>query len=158
LLVRAWPNRGSRHVGALALGGFLARAGWSEDDIREFVEAVATEAGDDEVNDRCSAATDSAAAVARGDKAYGLPKLKEIFDDETGNKVADLFNYTDERPTEPAAPVDLWAHFDPPELPAGLLPEPIEKFARVEGKMTGADPAGFAMAALTTCAAAIPDF
>src|SRR5262249_42407808 len=91
LLVRAWPNRGSRHVGALALGGFLARAGWSEDDIREFVEAVATEAGDDEVDDRRTAATDSAAAVARGDKAYGLPKFKEIFGNETGNKVAELF-------------------------------------------------------------------
>src|SRR5262245_34692249 len=53
LLMRAWPNEGSRHHGALALGGFLARAGWSDDDIRHFVKAVAAEAGDDEVNDRC---------------------------------------------------------------------------------------------------------
>jgi hypothetical protein len=158
LFMRAWPAVGSRHDGALALGGFLARSNWSVDAIRDFVETVATEAGDDEVEDRCRAATDSASAFARGDKAYGLPKLKEIFGDKTGDKVAELFNYTDERPTEAATPVDLWAHFDPPELPTGLLPELIEKFARVQGEMTGADPAGFAMAALTTCAAAIPDF
>src|SRR5262249_50378555 len=29
------------------------------------------------------------------------------------------------------APVDLWANFSPPELPTGLLPEVIEKFARI---------------------------
>jgi hypothetical protein len=54
-------------------------------------------------------------------------------------------------------PIDLWASFTPPELPKGLLPELIEKFARIEGAMMGADPAGLAMAALTICAAAIPD-
>src|SRR5262249_25506572 len=55
------------------------------------------------------------------------------------------------------APVDLWANFSPPELPTGLLPEVIEKFARIEGAAMGADPAGLAMAALTVCAAAISD-
>jgi len=158
LLTRAWPGRGRRHYGALALGGFLARAKWSDGDIHHFVETVATEAGDDEVADRCRAAADSAAAVTRGDKAYGLPKLKEIFGDKTVDKVAELFNYADERPTEAATPVDLWAYFDPPELPTGLLPGLVERFARVQGEMTGADPTGFAVAALTTCAAAIPDF
>src|SRR5262249_19564442 len=77
---------------------------------------------------------------------------------KTGDKVAEIIDYAGEQPTSAITPVDLWAHFDPPELPAGLLPEPIEKFARVEGEMTGADPAGFAMAALTACAAATPDF
>jgi hypothetical protein len=54
-------------------------------------------------------------------------------------------------------PVDLWGKFDPPELPSNLLPPVIEKFARIEGRMMGADPAGIAMAALCVCAAAIPD-
>jgi hypothetical protein len=54
-------------------------------------------------------------------------------------------------------PVDLWGQFDPPELPAGLLPSVIERFARVQGERMGADPAGLAVAALVTCAAAIPD-
>jgi Protein of unknown function (DUF3987) len=56
-----------------------------------------------------------------------------------------------------SAPVDLWAKFDPPELPANLLPPMIEHYARGQAALTGADPAGLAMAALTVCAAAIPD-
>ncbi|NBT41912.1 MAG: DUF3987 domain-containing protein [Alphaproteobacteria bacterium] len=54
-------------------------------------------------------------------------------------------------------PVDLWDKFDPPELPRGLLPKIIEDFAVLNGKQMGADPAGLAMGALVTCAAAIPD-
>jgi len=55
------------------------------------------------------------------------------------------------------APVDLWAKFEPPPLPTHLLPTVIANFAIEQGELTGADPAGFAMAALTVCAAAIPD-
>lgn len=54
-------------------------------------------------------------------------------------------------------PVDLWNKFDPPELPRGLLPKTIEEFAVLNSKQMGADPAGLAMAAVVTCAAAIPD-
>ena len=54
-------------------------------------------------------------------------------------------------------PVDLWAKFDAPELPANILPPVIERYARGQAMLTGADPAGLAMAALTVCAAAIPD-
>ena len=54
-------------------------------------------------------------------------------------------------------PVDLWDNFDPPKLPEGLLPPLIEQFALLNGKQMGADPAGLAVAALVTCAAAIPD-
>lgn len=54
-------------------------------------------------------------------------------------------------------PVDLWGTFPAPDLPAGLLPIELETFARVQGEMMGADPAGLAVAALVTCAAAIND-
>ena len=54
-------------------------------------------------------------------------------------------------------PVDLWDNFDPPKLPEGLLPPLVEQFALLNGKQMGADPAGLAVAALVTCAAAIPD-
>ena len=40
LLVRHWPNDG-RHDLALTLGGFLARAGWTPEDVGAFFEAVA---------------------------------------------------------------------------------------------------------------------
>jgi hypothetical protein len=54
-------------------------------------------------------------------------------------------------------PVDLWVHYSAPELPTGLLPDVIERFARKHGEVMGADPAGLAMAALTVCATAITD-
>src|SRR6516225_7584948 len=54
-------------------------------------------------------------------------------------------------------PVDLWGQFDPTALPTGLLPQIIEQFAFEEGDLTGADPSGFALAALAVCAAALPD-
>jgi hypothetical protein len=69
----------------------------------------------------------------------------------------------EERPTQQpsevsdADPVDLWGSFDPPAFPEGLLPPIIEQFARANGLQMGADPAGLAVAALVTCAAAIPD-
>jgi hypothetical protein len=57
----------------------------------------------------------------------------------------------------PAVPRDLWAKFDAPPLPTGLLPEVIEQFAFAQAELMGCDPAGIAMGALTVCAAAIPD-
>ena len=54
-------------------------------------------------------------------------------------------------------PIDLWAEREHPSLPRGLLPTVIEEFARVRGEQIGVDPGGLAMAALTVCAAAIPD-
>jgi Protein of unknown function (DUF3987) len=57
----------------------------------------------------------------------------------------------------PVDPADLWGRFDPPPLPRGLLPKVIEDFAFDQGRITGADEAGFAIGALVVCAAAIPD-
>lgn len=54
-------------------------------------------------------------------------------------------------------PIDLWERASRPPLPAGLLPDVIANFASIQADLMGADPAGLAMAALATCAAAIPD-
>jgi Primase C terminal 2 (PriCT-2) len=56
-----------------------------------------------------------------------------------------------------AQPVDLWAELAMPSLPEGALPERIEKLARHQSQLMGVDPGGIAAAALTVCAAAIPD-
>jgi len=74
-------------------------------------------------------------------------------------------NPGDASATEPAGankppsadPVDLWAKFDPPTLPRGILPPVIEQFAFEQGMDMGADMAGIAVSALAVCAAAIPD-
>jgi hypothetical protein len=54
-------------------------------------------------------------------------------------------------------PIDLWAHYDTPPLPRGLLPAVIERYAFELAKVMGCDPAGLAMGALTICSAMIPD-
>ena len=54
-------------------------------------------------------------------------------------------------------PIDLWAKLTPPQLPRGLLPDVIERFAFDQGASMGCDPAGLAASALAVCAAAIPD-
>ena len=59
--------------------------------------------------------------------------------------------------SRPVDPVDLWAKFDPPTLPRGVLPEVIEAFAFDRGMAMGCDMAGLAASALAVCAAAIPD-
>jgi hypothetical protein len=45
LLQPRYPDNGSRHEGALALGGVLARAGWDADDIDEVMRVLARTAG-----------------------------------------------------------------------------------------------------------------
>lgn len=87
-----------------------------------------------------------------------LPPKGDILDwhgtpDELQALVSTVLATTEEWPQ----PVDLWARFQEPPLPSGLLPGLIEQFAVRQGTIMGADPAGLAMAALTVCAAAIPD-
>lgn len=55
------------------------------------------------------------------------------------------------------APVDLWARYEPPALPKGILPDIVERFARVRAEQMGIDPGGLAMSAITICAAVIRD-
>jgi hypothetical protein len=46
LFGRYWPAEGARHDAALALGGFLARCGFDELEIRQLVKAAGYVAGD----------------------------------------------------------------------------------------------------------------
>ena len=52
LLAAHWPEKSGRHDAAMALAGGLLRAKWLPNDVEEFIEAVATAAGDEEVDDR----------------------------------------------------------------------------------------------------------
>ena len=79
LLVPRYPGQGSRHEGALVLGGVLARAGWAEEDIRHLMEVVARSAGDDERHDRVTAATSAVNLKANGHDLPGLPRLAELW-------------------------------------------------------------------------------
>jgi Bifunctional DNA primase/polymerase, N-terminal len=93
LLARYWPGEGSRHKAALAVGGFLGRAGYDAPYVKVFVESIARAAGDPEAKDRKQAAFDAAIAFAQGKKAQGFPAVKEFFGELVASKVAEWLHY-----------------------------------------------------------------
>jgi hypothetical protein len=89
LLARYWPKPGSRirHETALALAGALVRAGWAEEEVADFVEAVARAAGDEEARDRAKDALDTVRRHELGVKTTGLPRLKEFLPPEVVDRL-----------------------------------------------------------------------
>ena len=77
------------------------------------------------------------------DDRFDIPEWERMSTDHTIGDLSD--------------PVDLWAQFDPPEMPRGLLPKLIEDYAFALANVMGCDPAGLATGALAVCAGAIPD-
>ncbi len=82
LLLRYYPQEGARHFFALALSGALLRAGWAVAGVERFIEVIAREAGDPEVEDRIKTVADTKDALDRGDNFTGLPRLSEILDEK----------------------------------------------------------------------------
>jgi hypothetical protein len=136
------------------LGPILSGDNYNQKLIR-FVSKLAA-AGTDE-----NSIVDLAQGVMELSKGPRDARWQDRFDDIPRYVASAVKKFSPEAaPAKPDAcpsPVDLWANFAPPELPTGVLPELIEKFARIEGAAMGADPAGLAGAALTVCAAAISD-
>jgi P4 family phage/plasmid primase-like protien len=93
VLVRNYPNEGSRHDAALVLGGVLARMpGWDAYDIKHFVGAIARAAADDEVDDREGAAASAVDRLKEGKSCYGLPRMREVWGNEVADTVAQWLN------------------------------------------------------------------
>jgi len=88
LLNRRYPAAGSRHEGALVLGGMLARAGWTSDDIRHLVEVLARAASDDDVYDRVIAATSAVNVKANGRDVSGLQRMRELWGSDAADTLA----------------------------------------------------------------------
>ena len=122
MLVRHWPALGSRHEAALAVGGFLARGGWSADDIEHFVTTICDVHGETE-NPAAhgKSARDSAERYASGGGVYGMPKMIEIFGHLVVKKIATHLGYN--------------AKGQSPEPPASKDGRPIVKFGALS-KMT----------------------
>lgn len=153
------PSASSTAVKADAAFGQPSATGKTGEDWAKLIGQMA------EDGRKHAAVRDVAASLA----AQGCtPQLVEgfirhhcpVWDENVENSIRSAFEkFSQDQVAQHFAndPVDLWGRFDPPALPAGLLPPVIEEFARVQGDQMGADPAGLAVAALVTCAAAIPD-
>ena len=134
LIARYWPGEGVRHDAALALGGFLSRAGKQPQAIKLMVEAIAKAAKDEEWKQRVEAALDSDKNLRSGDeskKVFGLPKLGELIGIEIANTAAEWLGYRHytrrrlpgELKMPPKASPEDWP--EPTPLPSGLLPVPL---------------------------------
>jgi hypothetical protein len=84
-----YPGDGSRHDGALALGGVLVRADWSADDIEQVVRVLARNAHDEEIGDRIQAAVGAIAIKANRQPVQGLPSLAKVW----GQDAADTLSH-----------------------------------------------------------------
>ena len=127
LIARYWPGRGVRQDAALALGGFLSRAGKQPQAIKLMVEAIAKAAKDEEWKQRVEAALDSDKNLRSGDegkKVFGLPKLGELIGIEIANTAAEWlgYRYHDEEVSSAKAAAGEWP--EPMPLPSGLSPVP----------------------------------
>jgi hypothetical protein len=80
LLVRYYPAKGRQHDAALVLGGFLARAGWNERKIGQFVEAIAKSAKDGEWRGRVTDAKSAVQRFKENKSVPGIPRMREIYD------------------------------------------------------------------------------
>jgi len=89
LLSTHYPGVGSRHEGALVIGGVLTRAGWDAKDISHVIEVVVRAVGDPDVSDRVNAAAGAVNVKASGHAVAGLERLREVWGDE----VAETLKY-----------------------------------------------------------------
>ena len=87
LFARAWPRvAGTRQACALALSGALLRSGLEDYEAVDFIEAVATVAGDPEVDARKGTVVRTKEKMALGGSVYGWPKVAELFGDDVVDK------------------------------------------------------------------------
>lgn len=129
LLALVWP-KGTRKDAALALAGGLLRAGWSEEEARHFIQAVAEGAGDEEARKRAEAVVYTARKAGQS-PTTGWPRLAELVGQEVAQKVREWLGIRETAGQAARANVQLWnaqellnANFPEPSwLVPGLLPE-----------------------------------
>lgn len=89
LLARNYPPQGCRQYAAMALAGWLLRAGWDREEVSEFVLALAGLAGDEEARQRIAQVRNTESKVEADLPATGFPKLLEYYPQQVLVKVAE---------------------------------------------------------------------
>lgn len=95
LLVRHWPATGIRNKTTMALAGALLHSGWVQEEVESFIRVVATQAGDDEVENRVGVVTPAVDRLAAGESVKGIPSLMELLDEKVVEKVVDWLGLRD---------------------------------------------------------------
>lgn len=138
-------NKAAFRLGQIAGAGLIGEA-HAIPHLRATAQAIGLDTGEIDATIRSGWAAGLANPRGPEDRRYVTSDTRgERIDPETGEVIED------------PEPVDFWANHGAPELPEGLLPAPIETFARSHAETMGVDPAGLAMACLAVCGAAITD-
>jgi len=91
LLVPQWvATPGQHHDFALYLAGYLCHMGWGLEDTVDLVHTIASEAGDEEVNNRVQAVQDTFRNVEEGKTVKGYSGLDEILPGAVLRTLGDL--------------------------------------------------------------------
>ena len=158
LLTRYWPGDGARHDAALSIGGSSPGPVSPAPSIKYLAEAIARAAGDPKSR-IARTPPRTPRSLLRRQARPRLPSLCKAFGDAVASRsptVDPTAAHGVDDGADPIEPVDLWAKFDPPTLPRGLLPQLLEEFAFERSAVMGCDPTGLALGALAVCAASIP--
>ncbi|MCR9178884.1 MAG: DUF3987 domain-containing protein [Erythrobacteraceae bacterium] len=138
-------NKAAFRLGQIAGAGLIGEA-HAIPHLRATAQAIGLDRGEIDATIRSGWAAGLANPRGPEDRRAATSDTRgERIDPETGEVIED------------PEPVDFWANHGAPELPEGLLPAPIETFARSHAETMGVDPAGLAMACLAVCGAAITD-
>lgn len=78
VLTRFYPGHGMRDDFALALTGCMVRAGWAEQQIKNFMTYLCRAVGDEEVQMRSEKAQRTLKRLEAGRKVAGIPKAAEL--------------------------------------------------------------------------------
>lgn len=90
----------------LALAGALLRAGWTEEEVTEFIEAVALGANDEELEKRRAAVKETRKKLDAGKQVTGIPKLAKLLGEKTVKRVCGWLGIGKESQTQSVASVD----------------------------------------------------
>jgi hypothetical protein len=91
LLAVLWP-RGQRQDVALALAGWLLRAGWQTEDVEGFLAEVCRVAGDEELKKRLQTGEYTRRRLEAARPATGFPRLRELLGPAVADRLAEWLN------------------------------------------------------------------
>lgn len=120
VLARYW-RVGIRQDLTLAVGGALLRHGFSEDAAKYFIKAICFAANDEETAKRLAVVGNTAKTLARGENAFGLPKLAELTDEKIVRAICEWLGI--ESKSQPI----VEHSFDAPPKPLDFTLKPVEK-------------------------------
>src|SRR5262249_17291733 len=103
VLSKPWMS-GSRHELALCTAAKLARLGWTHAEVSDLIKAIATEAKDEELDDRLLAADTTFERYKRGKPISGEERFVELLGETTAKNIHDWG--TSEQSSAPIAKSD----------------------------------------------------